>query len=129
MLEDVPGPGPFPKSLEKTTALTDSAAMLDQPWQPGGDALVETWERIGWKLFEQADIHPGLDDGTVGPDVGAIEISHSEKVYVSLFIHVFPREAGARYGEHSWVGQHQNPRFPIADGKLRTMNRYTCISV
>jgi len=88
VLEDVAGPGAAMQALDEAAALADAAAVLDQAGQPGCQALRETRQFVRGEVFQLADVEPGLDDRTVGPDVRAAQMGHTEKLDVVLFRHV-----------------------------------------
>jgi hypothetical protein len=86
VLEDVAGPGAVAQALEEAAALADAAAVLDQAGQPGGQAFVETGQFVRREFFELADVEPGLDDGTVGPDVRAAQVGYTENLMSFFFV-------------------------------------------
>jgi hypothetical protein len=80
MLQNVRRVGAFAHALQKTAAHPGTAMVLDQAGQQSGEALVEAGQGIGGMVFQIANVHPGFDDGSVGPDVGAAQVRHPENV-------------------------------------------------
>ena len=74
VLENVTNPGSFPEPFNEAAALADSAAMLDQPRQPGRQPIREAGQGVRRRFLESADIHPGFDDRTIGPDVRSAQV-------------------------------------------------------
>ena len=77
VLQDVAGPGAVAQAHQKAAAPADAAAVLDQAGQPGGEPLVEAGQGVGGVILQLADVDDGLDDGAVGPDVGAAQVRHA----------------------------------------------------
>src|SRR5205085_745242 len=66
----------------------DAAAVLDQAWQPFGQALVQAGDGIRGEVFQLADVEPGFNDRAVGPDIRPAQVRHTEKLDVFLLCHV-----------------------------------------
>ena len=65
-------PGQVPSfSRIRKPPRTPAATVLDQGRQPFGQAFVESGDRVRRVVFQLADVHPGFQDRTVGPNVRA----------------------------------------------------------
>ena len=67
-------PGALLQPLQKASALTHAAVVLDQRRQPCGQALIETGDLMGRVVFERAEVQPDFEHRTVSPQVGAAQV-------------------------------------------------------
>ena len=77
VFHDVAGPGAVAQAHQETAAAAHAAAVLDQAWQPSGQALVEAGQGVGGEVLQRADVDHGFDHGAVRPDVGAAQMRHA----------------------------------------------------
>ena len=66
--------GRMMQPLQKASALTHAAVVLDQRRQPCGQALIETGDLMGRVVFERAEVQPDFEHRTVSPQVGAAQV-------------------------------------------------------
>ena len=79
VFEDVCRPGSLLQAPHKPARFAITAAVLGQGWQPCAQPFHKAGDRIGRAFFEFADIHPRLQHGPVGPEVGATKGKKIEK--------------------------------------------------
>jgi hypothetical protein len=88
--------------LQETTPFAHTASVLDQAWQPSGQALIEALQGVGGKVFQSANVNQSLHDRAVSPDVRSAQVGHAQKLDVVgvLGVHV---QKGRRYNDNHAV--------------------------
>ena len=87
VFQDMGCPGAFLDPLKKATTNPWAAMVFNQSGQKCYQSLVKAGNGVGGMVFQFADIDPGLNDGSVGPDVGAAQVSYPENVDIFLKKH------------------------------------------
>ncbi len=84
VFQDVARPRAFTHPLEEAATLADAATVLDQGGEPFREAFVEAGKGVGGAVFQFPDVHPGFEDGAVGPDVGPAQGQYLDEFDVFL---------------------------------------------
>ena len=102
MFQHMTRPSALFQSLQETTPFAHTASVLDQAWQPSGQALIEALQGVGGKVFQSADVNQSLHDRAVSPDVRSAQVGHAQKLDVVgvLGVHVLK---GRRYNDNHAV--------------------------
>ncbi|MPM44284.1 hypothetical protein SDC9_90962 [bioreactor metagenome] len=80
VLQHMAHPGAFFQAQQKAAALAHAAVVLDQVGQPGGQTFVEAGDFVGGIVFQLSQIKPDLQNGAVGPDTGAAQVSGAQEL-------------------------------------------------
>ena len=87
VFQDMRRPGAFAQALQKAATHAGAAFVLNQAGQPGGEPLHKAGQGVGRKILQLPNVHPGLNDRSVGPDIGPAQVIHPQYVYFFLARH------------------------------------------
>jgi len=87
MFQDMRCVSAFPHPLQKSAAHTRTAVVFHQAGQQRGEAFVESGQCVGRVVLQFTDIHQGLNDSAVGPDIGTTQVRDPKDVNTFLVGH------------------------------------------